>query len=58
MKSLNSISKKLSSVDVEKLLGNQMKNIKGGSLSKGAPCWNCTSGCKPGCLTGQVSRSS
>jgi len=54
MKKLKEMSKSLSELNVEKLLGNQMENLKGGT--KSAPCFSCATGCKLNCVSGQVSK--
>jgi len=47
MKNLKDFSKDLNSVEVKELLGNKMKNVKGGRKSAPLLCWTCTT-CNPG----------
>ena len=53
-KNLKSFSKSLGTLDAEKLLKNQLKGVKGGTLE--VPCWSCKTGCQTNCIQGQVAK--
>ena len=51
MRKLSDLNKNFAKLDVEKLLGNEIKDIKGGKKPPSCSA-SCYPGCSPGCSNG------